>query len=68
MPKLKKSKEPVQERLLIYANVEVEICKAEQALTAGYAKKMLGWTEEAPGEKFWADYLIADENCVKIRC
>lgn len=65
MPKPKSASVP---REVKHDAIGVEICIGERSLTSTYAKSLLGWVEEKEGDKFGADYLLNDENGVKVRC
>lgn len=52
----------------VYATPFVNLCLGKDALRVDQAKKLLGWEEETPEEKFGSDYLLRDMNKRKVRC
>lgn len=62
-PVSKKADRPVQ-----YSEVYAEVKVGDAAITVDDAKILLGWVEEPDEVKFGGDYLIEDDNGVKIRC
>jgi len=63
-----KKKQTSVEKPVLYDQIRVKMCIGEKALTAAQAKKLLGWEAESEKNKFGPDYLLKDENGVKIRC
>jgi len=66
--KVRKRKKRTKEREIVYPEIEVSICKGEDAITGEQAKELLGWVEEDDLLKFGADYLLKDTEGNKIRC
>lgn len=55
-------------RDVIYDKISVQLATGNKALTADKAKELLGWHEEGENWKFNDDFLLKDNNGVKIRC
>jgi len=74
MPKRTKEQKPkrqakgAQKSKVLYPTVKVEVCDGKNALTAQRAKELLGWEEETEDKDFGSDYLLRDENGIKVRC
>lgn len=56
------------ERKVIYPTLSTDIYAGDNSMDSSIAKDLLGWREETEEEKFKDDYLLIDENGVKIRC
>lgn len=56
-------------RPVIYEDVSVKLYRKQDGnpLTAAEMKQILGWEEESENVKFGSDYLLVDENGVKVR-
>lgn len=65
--KLKQVKKE-EERPVRYEQIKVKVFEGNSPLTANMAKELLGWEEETEENKFGGDYLLTDENGVKVRC
>lgn len=65
--KAKKPKAPAPEREVVYPEVDVMLCKGDDALTAEMFKDLLGWEEETDAVKFGDKYDLVDHFGKRVR-
>lgn len=68
VPEVSKSAKKSQEKEVVYDSVKTLIAMGEKAISAGQAKKLLGWAPETEKQKFGNDFDLLDAHKVKVRC
>lgn len=56
------------DRPVVYEDIQVQVCRGEDALTAEMWRNILGWEEEPEGADWKDAYLLKDASGRKVRC